>query len=1049
MGIAALPRPLTPFRRSRRWFATVAAIAFGWPAGRAAADPVEPAFLTATVAPNQPMGQARGIFPGRVVWVHDARAVNQACVVDAAGHGWFLSANNNQAVIDGMVSSALRTLTGQAGDAAAWDAIFRYHNATRGKGAVGYVRGEKIFIKVNATSAWPGNFNPDDLTPYAFISETSVGSVLAMLRQLVGVVGVSQADIYVGDPLKHIYKHLYDVWHAEFPNVHYLDNSGYQQLGREPVAASPTAVIHYSDRGATLRTNVSSDGYPGDDPVYQDNLYSIFQDAEYLINIPMLKGHKRAGVTMFAKNHFGSQTRADASHLHNGLVTTTELPTVSRAGYGLYRVQVDIMGHSLLGRKNLLFLMDALWATDYELDVPLKWQMAPFANGFMASLFASLDPVAIESVGYDFLRSEFTAERVPAASTCVQMPGVDDHLHQAADAATWPAGIAYDPDHRGVPVPSLGTHEHWNNASAKQYSRNLSPAGTGIELIWADQDIRMEPLAGQSVIPGGAATFAAVAVASSPLAYRWQRQTAGGTTWADLSDSATVRGTGTARLTVSAVGAVMDGDSFRCVISSSSGTATTTPAILAVNIPVIVTTLAGSAGLSGSTDGTGSVARFARPADVAVDPAGNLFVADTNNHTIRRISVAGVVTTLAGQAGASGGSDGSGSARFSHPSGVAVDAAGTVYVADTDNATIRKVTVAGSVSTLAGLAGVSGSADGTGSTARFHGPSGIVVDAAGILFVADTLNHTIRQVTPAGAVTTIAGAAGASGALDATETFARFHGPQGLALDTAGNLFVADTNNHTIRRVVTGTGAVSTVAGQAGIAGSADGAGNLAQFYFPSGVAVDGTGRLFVADTDNHTLREIAPSGTVSTPAGRAGSSGSADGTGAAARLAFPTGIAVSGSGDIYVVDTDNHTIRLALIPLAPAITQQPQSQTATIGANVMFSVSATGRPAPSYQWMFNGTAVAGATGSTLSLANVQAAHAGIYAVTVTCGATSISSNPATLAVAAATSGGETSGGSGGGGACGVWFGGLIALLVSARRLRRTKPNDGQGSPGS
>ena len=1030
-----LPRSIKLLRPGR---AVVSAVflALGGASALAAADQGESVFATAAAVPNQPMGQAKGIFPGRVVWVHDARAVNQDCVVDAAGHGWFLNENNFQTVIDGMVSSALRNLTGQTADRAAWDAIFRFHNATRGKGAVGYARGEKIFIKINATSAYAGNFNPDDLTPYAFVSETSVGSVLAVLRQLVGVVGADQSDIYVGDPLKHIYKHLYDAWHGEFPDVHYLDNSGYRQLGREPVVASTTAVIHYSDRGAILRTNVWSDNYPGDNPVYQDNLYTIFEDAEYLINIPMLKGHKRAGVTMFAKNHFGSHTRGDASHLHNGLVAPTEVPNVTRGAYSLYRVQVDIMGHSLLGKKNLIYLLDALWATDYELDVPLKWQMPPFANNFMASIFASLDPVAIESVGYDFLRSEFTADRIPAADTCVQMPGVDDYLHQAADPANWPSGIAYDPDNSGRPISSLGTHEHWNNASTKQYSRNLSPTGTGIELIWADQDIRTEPVAGQTAAPGGTATFAVAAIASAPLTYRWQRQAAGAVTWADLGDNATYSGASTATLTVSPVGPTMDGDTFRCVVSTSSGSATTSSAVLVVTTPFTVATLAGSAGVSASADGNGPAAGFAKPADVAVDAAGNLFVADTNNHTIRKVTAAGVVTTLAGQAGVSGSSDGSAAARFNHPSGVAVDAAGTIYVADTDNCEIRKVTAAGAVSTLAGLAGVGGSADGSGSAARFSGPSGIAADAAGDLYVADSLNHTIRRINPAGAVTTLAGLAGASGAVDAAGPAARFHGPQGLALDASGNLFVADTNNNSIRRIITASGVVATVAGQAGIAGSTDGASSQAQFHYPSGVAVDTAGRLYIADTDNHALREISPAGTVSTPAGLAGSNGRADGTGTVARFAFPTGVAVTGSGDVYIADTDNQTIRLAFSAVAPAITQQPRNQTATIGTNITFSVSATGRPAPTYQWTFNGVAINGATSSTLSLTSVQAANAGTYAVIVTSGASAVISDQATLTVTAASGGGSgTAGGGGGGGAFGAWFCGLAGLLVLARRI--------------
>jgi hypothetical protein len=549
-----------------------------------AADLAGPVFATASVTANQPIGAARGIYPGRVVWVHDPAAVNQDCVVDAPGHGWFLRENNNQAVIDGMVSIAVRNLAGRNSDGAAWDAIFRYHNSARGKGAVGYAPGEKVFIKINATSAWAGNFNAADLTPDAYISETSVGPVLSVLRQLVGVVGVNQADIYVGDPLKHVYKHLYDVWHGEFPNVHYLDNGGYTSLGRESVVPSTTAVIHYSDRGTILRTD------PGDAVINQDFLYSVFQDAEYLINIPMLKGHKRAGMTMFAKNHFGSQTRMDASHLHGGLVAPAEAPNVTRGTYGLYRVQVDIMGHSLLGGKNLLFLMDALWGTDYELDVPLKWQMAPFSNSYSASVFASLDPVAIESVGYDFLRSEFTADRSPAAGTYVQMPAVDDYLHQAADSANWPVGIIYDPDNSGLPIGSLGTHEHWNNAAGRQYSRNLDPAGTGIELIQADKNTRIELLAGQTVAPNATATFTVAAIGTAPLSYQWQRQAAGSQAWSDLGDGAAYAGAVTDTLQVRGATAAMDGDRFRCVVSGASGpSATSNPAVLdVVDIPVIL-----------------------------------------------------------------------------------------------------------------------------------------------------------------------------------------------------------------------------------------------------------------------------------------------------------------------------------------------------------------------------------------------------------------------------------------------------------------------------
>jgi hypothetical protein len=435
--------------------------------------------------PNQPIGTAKGIFPGRVVWIFDRDATNENCIPNKNGHAWFLSENNNQSVIDMMLSSGLQRLTGQTTDLAVWQAIFSFYNNNKGKGAVGYNSNEKIFIKINATSAWSGNFNPTDLSvvynsSYG-MSETSPQIVLAVLRQLVNVVRVPQNKIYIGDPMKHIYKHCYDMWHSEFPNVHYLDHS-YNSMGREKVIASTTAIIHYSDNGQVLSTNVW-DNYPGDEQTIQDNLYTIFEEAEYMINIPMLKGHKRAGITAFAKNHFGSQTRVDAAQLHGGLVSPTGYPNVLRGGYGRYRVQVDFMGHELTGGKNLIYLMDALWCTDDAMSYPKKFFMQPFNHDWSSSIFVSLDPVAIESVGYDFLRSEFTSERdnSDGAKLYVQMDGVDDYLHQAASSSNWPAGVQYDPENDGTVIGSLGTHEHWNNAIDKQYSRNLG-TGDGIEL---------------------------------------------------------------------------------------------------------------------------------------------------------------------------------------------------------------------------------------------------------------------------------------------------------------------------------------------------------------------------------------------------------------------------------------------------------------------------------------------------------------------------------------------------------------------------------------
>jgi len=360
-----------------------------------------------------------------------------------------------------------------------------------------------------------------------------------------------------------------------------------------------------------------------------------------------------------------------------------------------------------------------------------------------------------------------------------------------------------------------------------------------------------------------------------------------------------------------------ENETFTVTLSNASEAGLGSPSSATVTISAndapwmwMVTTLAGSAGNSGSTDGTGSAAMFYRPNGVAVDSAGNVYVADNDNHTIRKVTSAGVVTTLAGSAGNSGSTDGTGSAaRFCYPSGVAVDSAGNVYVADCINHTIRKVTSAGMVTTIAGSARNSGSTDGTGSAARFRYPNGVAVDSAGNVYVGDAGNYTIRKVTSAGVVTTIAGSAGNSGSTDGTGSAARFDYPCGVAVDSAGNVYVADNSGHTIRKV-TSAGVVTTLAGSAGRSGSTDGTGSDARFRYPNGVAVDGAGNVYVGDTGNDTIRKVTSAGVVTTIAGSAGRSGSIDGTGSDARFNSPHGVVVDSAGNVYVGDTGNDTIR-------------------------------------------------------------------------------------------------------------------------------------------
>jgi sugar lactone lactonase YvrE len=341
-------------------------------------------------------------------------------------------------------------------------------------------------------------------------------------------------------------------------------------------------------------------------------------------------------------------------------------------------------------------------------------------------------------------------------------------------------------------------------------------------------------------------------------------------------------------------------------------------------------TLAGTAGSAGSTDGTGSSARFLYPTGVCVDTAGNLYVADRTNHTIRKVTSIGVVTTLAGSAGSTGSTDGTGtSARFYNPFGVTVDLAGNIFVADWSNHTIRKVTSAGVVTTLAGTAGSSGTTNATGSAARFNNPFGVAVDTAGNIFVGDSANHSIRKVTSAGVVTTLAGTSGSPGSTDGTGSAARFYYPNGVAVDSSGNVFVADSENYTIRKV-TSAGVVTTLAGTAGSPGSTNGTGSAARFSGSYDVDVDSEGNVFVADRGNHTIRKVTSAGVVTTEAGLAGNSGSNNGLGSAARFFYPSGVSLDAAGNVFVADQYNQTIRNSVTSLPATVTLSNLSKTYT-----------------------------------------------------------------------------------------------------------------------
>ncbi|MBN1952768.1 MAG: DUF362 domain-containing protein [Bacteroidales bacterium] len=410
-------------------------------------------------AGNEPIGQGKGIFPGRVVWVHDADATDADCP-NSGGEYWYEDDYTDGAVIQNMLSQGLQQLTGATTDAAAWDSIFHYHNRKHGNGNVGYTAGEKIVIKINMNAIWNGD---DGINTSPHVS-------YAVLDQLINTAGVAQADIGIGDPNCGMVSGTYEKCHATFPNVIY-----WRANGAASPASTTNEVIH------------------GSDGSFDNQLPQAYVDAKYMINLPVFKKHHRAGISICAKNHFGSIAAysGGAWHLHPSL----PVPDANEEGqepnteYGIYRCFVDIMGHEDLGGKTILYLVDGIWSSVNWGHPPIKWRMAPFNNDYPNSLFLSQDPVAIESVCYDFLYEEFDedhpTEGIPATSDkgpFSRFPAADDFLHQAADPANWPIGINYDPEDDGSVLTSLGTHEHWNNATDKLYTRNLG-TGYGIELI--------------------------------------------------------------------------------------------------------------------------------------------------------------------------------------------------------------------------------------------------------------------------------------------------------------------------------------------------------------------------------------------------------------------------------------------------------------------------------------------------------------------------------------------------------------------------------------
>lgn len=428
--------------------------------------PIDPA--------NQPMGEAKGLYPGRVAWVQD----RQATPWDGASGFWWNDSNTDQAVVDSILSRSLKLFSGEPDIGSAWEAIFQHFNQAHGQGSVGYQAGEKIVIKINSNqdggAAWDnGGYQSPHL-------------VYSLINQLINVVGVSGSDITIADSSRYIGDPIYNKIRAnpdpDFQAVTFVVKPAIARNGRVAAVQDYSKPIHFVKP------------YPTDPNICVHYPPLCYTQATYLINLALLRCHTLFGATLCAKNHFGSVFNGEEfrpQKLHgSGIIFNppNEL--------GNPHCHPVLIGHGELGGKTLLYLIDGIYTAIYQGSKDIvKWQT--LGNDWCSSLLVSQDPVAIDSVALDFLRCEPNMQ-VPALTvdTC-------NYLHESALADNPPSQAFYDPDNDGVRLQSLGTHEHWNNVEEKMYSRNLG-TGSGIELVRDCSGIDLLSPAGGEVLQQGA-----------------------------------------------------------------------------------------------------------------------------------------------------------------------------------------------------------------------------------------------------------------------------------------------------------------------------------------------------------------------------------------------------------------------------------------------------------------------------------------------------------------------------------------------------------------
>jgi sugar lactone lactonase YvrE len=580
----------------------------------------------------------------------------------------------------------------------------------------------------------------------------------------------------------------------------------------------------------------------------------------------------------------------------------------------------------------------------------------------------------------------YTIRRISSAGIVTTIAGNPETLSAYADGVGFNAILN---GAKGIAVDPSGT---------TFYIADVTAIRKGLSLPLAPQVV-LQPK-NQTAPVDQSATYRITANANPVPAYQWQMLSPGNSTWVNLADGANYSGTTAAVFTVSNATLAMRGSQFRCVVTNSLGTDVSTSATFGVDPPVIVvplkiSTLAGQPGASaGYKDKQGAEARFALLGGLAVDRIGNVLVVDSTNNRIRKVTPDGIVTTVAGS-GAAGATDGVGTgAQFNLPADVAVDSAGNIFVADSA-CLIRKITPAGVVTTYAGYNGPNSNTP-TVDGVFLSGPLSLAIDRADNLYVADARGQVILRITPTGIVTTVAGQRYVSGAADGAGTYAQFTHPMGLSTDVAGNIYVADQDSQTIRKI-TPAGMVTTIAGKPNEPGSTDGSGTNARFSYPSSTAVDPFGNIYVADFGNQTIRKIAPDGTVTTVAGVAptvstmDSSGSTDGIGSAARFHQPGRLATDRAGNIYIADYLNYSVRKG----------SPVNAVAQ-GDAVIFALSRTGSGKSAYQWRKNAADIPGATGNQYAISAARSADAGEYSVRVASDEGAAESSPVPLTVRSA-----------------------------------------------